>query len=144
MLRHEGKCNVLGVLIVDDDPKTRRVLREILEPLKHCVFEAGNGREALPLVEQHKPDLMIVDILMPEMDGLETIRFLRRKGYRMPIIAMPTRRGLSAERYSEFARSFGADDVLLKPFDQAEVLKVLRRILGGRGLQGDSNSSATG
>ncbi len=78
MLRHEGKCNVLGVLIVDGDAKTRRVLREIPEPLKHCVFEAGNGREALPLVEQHEPDLMIVDILMPEMDGLETFRVLRR------------------------------------------------------------------
>ena len=144
MLRHEGKCNVLDVLIVDDDPKTRQVLREILEPLRYSVLEAGNGREALPLVEQHEPDLMIIDILMPEMDGLETIRFLRRKGYRMPIIAMPAGKYLTASRYSEFARSFGADDILLKPFEQADVLKVLRRTLGQVGSQGDSNSSATG
>jgi CheY-like chemotaxis protein len=130
---------MLGVLIVDDDPKTRRVLREILEPLNHSVLEAGNGREALPLVARHEPDLMIVDILMPEMDGLETIRYLRRKGYRMPIIAMPAGKYLTAERYSEFAKSFGADDVLIKPFGRAEVLKVLRRTLGQDGL----NSSAT-
>ena len=135
---------MLGVLIVDDDPKTRRVLREILEPLNHSVLEAGNGREALPLVAQHEPDLMIVDILMPEMDGLETIRYLRRKGYRMPIIAMPTGKYLTAKRYSEFAKTFGADDVLMKPFGRAEVLKVLRRTLGQDGLRGGSNSSATG
>jgi CheY-like chemotaxis protein len=135
---------MLGVLIVDDDPKTRRVLREILEPLNHSVLEAGNGREALPLVAQHEPDLMIVDILMPEMDGLETIRYLRRKGYRMPIIAMPAGKYLTAKRYSEFAKTFGADDVLMKPFGRAEVLKVLRRTLGQDGLRGGSNSSVTG
>lgn len=135
---------MLGVLIVDDDPKTRRVLREILEPLNHSVLEAGNGREALPLVAQHEPDLMIVDILMPEMDGLETIRYLRRKGYRMPIIAMPAGKNLTAKRYSEFAKTFGADDVLMKPFGRAEVLKVLRRTLGQDGLRGGSNSSVTG
>lgn len=135
---------MLGVLIVDDDPKTRRVLREILEPLNHSVLEAGNGREALPLVAQHEPDLMIVDILMPEMDGLETIRYLRRKGYRMPIIAMPAGKYLTAKRYSEFAKSFGADDILMKPFGRAEVLKVLRRTLGQDGLRGGSNSSVTG
>ena len=135
---------MLGVLIVDDDPKTRRVLREILEPLNHSVLEAGNGREALPLVAQHEPDLMIVDILMPEMDGLETIRYLRRKGYRMPILAMPAGKYLTAKRYSEFARSFGADEILLKPFGQADVLKVLGRTLGQVGSQGDPNSSATG
>ena len=135
---------MLGVLIVDDDPKTRRVLREILEPLNHSVLEAGNGREALPLVAQHEPDLMIVDILMPEIDGLETIRYLRRKGYRMPIIAMPAGKYLTAKRYSEFAKTFGADDVLMKPFGRAEVLKVLRRTLGQDGLRGGSNSSVTG
>ena len=135
---------MLGVLIVDDDPKTRRVLREILEPLNHSVLEAGNGREALPLVAQHEPDLMIVDTLMPEMDGLETIRYLRRKGYRMPIIAMPAGKYLTAKRYSEFAKTFGADDVLMKPFGRAEVLKVLRRTLGQDGLRGGSNSSVTG
>ena len=117
------------VLIVDDDPKTREVLRAALEPLKHCVTEASNGREALNLVEQHEPGLMIVDILMPEMDGLEIIRFLRRKGHRLPIIAMPTGRDMTAQRYSDFAKSFGADDVLLKPFGQDDVVKVVDRTL---------------
>jgi len=135
---------VLGVLIVDDDPQTRQVLRDILEPLNHCIVEAGNGREALPLVEECEPDLMIVDILMPEMDGLETIRFLRRKGYRMPIIAMPVRTDPAESRYSEFARSFGADDVLLKPFVATDVLEVVRRVLSHEGPQGAPSSSATG
>ena len=106
MLRHEGKCNVLDVLIVDDDPNTRELLRAVLEPLEHNVSEASNGREAVRSVERHEPDLMIVDILMPEMDGLETIRFLRRKGYRTPIIAMPAGKDVMAERYSDIARSF--------------------------------------
>jgi CheY-like chemotaxis protein len=121
---------VTGVLIVDDDPNTRRKLRVILEALSHSVLEAGNGREALPLVEQHKPDLMIVDIVMPEMDGLETIRMLRRKGHRMPIIAMPLRADSAEKRYSKFARSFGADEVLLKPFVDTDVMEVVARALG--------------
>ncbi len=135
---------MLGVLIVDDDPQTRRVLRDILEPLDHCVVEAGNGREALPLVKECEPDLMIIDILMPEMDGFETIRSLRQSGYRMPIIAMPVRADPAETRYSEFARSFGADDVLLKPFVAADVLKVVRRVLSHDGPRGASNTSATG
>lgn len=130
-----------AVLIVDDDPKTRGNLRSILEALSHCVREAGNGREALPLVEQFKPDLMIIDIVMPEMDGLETIRFLRRKGYRMPIIAMPVRADSAEKRYSDFAKSFGADEVLLKPFVESDVLEVVRRTLGENG---SSSSSSTG
>jgi len=128
--RHGGKIDVIGVLIVDDDPKVRRTLRAILEASSHSVLEATNGREALQLIEQHHPDLMIVDIVMPEMDGLETIRMLRRKGLRMPIIAMPMRADSTAKRYSEFAKSFGADDVLLKPFADTDVLDVVARVLG--------------
>jgi len=143
MLTHGGKCNVLGVLIVDDDPKTRQVLRDILVPLDHCVVEACNGREAVTLVEQSEPDLMIIDILMPEMDGLETIRFLRHQGYRMPIIAMPVGADSAEKRYSDFARSFGANDVLLKPFDQSDVLEVVERALGHRGGPARSGSPVT-
>ncbi len=135
---------MLDVLIVDDDPETRRVLREILEPLDYGVLEAGNGREALPLVARHDPALVIVDVLMPEMDGLETIRFLRREGHRMPIVAMPAGKYLTASRYSDFARSFGADEVLLKPFTRADVLEVLGRVLGKEELKTASDSSATG
>jgi CheY-like chemotaxis protein len=143
MLRHEGKCHVLNVLVVDDDPEIRRVLREILEPLEYDVREASNGREALPMVARHEPDLLIVDILMPDMDGLETIRFLRGQGHRMPIIAMPAGKYLTAERYSEFARSFGADEVLLKPFGRDEVLAILERVLGRDGTEGRSKASAS-
>ena len=120
---------MLDVLIVDDDPEARRLLREFLSPVSEHVFEAGNGRKALPLVEQHEFDLLIIDILMPDMDGLETIRILRSEGYRMPIIAMPTRGNMAERRYSEFAKSFGANDVLLKPFGQDDVLKAVRRTL---------------
>ncbi|MDX1425431.1 MAG: response regulator [Kiloniellales bacterium] len=139
-----------GVLIVDDDPKVRRSLRTILEAIPHTVLEAGNGREAMPLVEQHEPDLLIVDIVMPEMDGLETIRAVRGKGYRMPIIAMPLRADAAQKRYSDFARSFGADDVLPKPFVETDVLLAVRRSLddkgerGAGGARGASGSSATG
>ena len=120
---------MLGVLIVDDDAKTRRDLRDILAPLDHSVQEACNGREALSMVERCEPDLMIIDILMPEMDGLETIRYLRHRGYRMPIIAMPVGADTAEKRYSEFARSFGANDVLLKPFERSDVLDAVARVL---------------
>ena len=141
--RHGGTIDVKGVLIVDDDPKVRRTLRAILEGSSHSVLEAGNGREALRLIDQHHPDLMIVDIVMPEMDGLETIRMLRGKGLRMPIIAMPLRADSTAQRYSEFAKSFGADDVLLKPFADTDVLDVVARVLaGGKSADGSGTSAS--
>ena len=143
MLRHEGKCHVLDVLIVDDDPEIRRILQEILQPLDYNVREAGNGREALPMVARREPDLVIVDILMPDMDGLETIRSLRGQGYRMPIVALSTGKHLTAERYSEFAKSFGADEVLSKPFAGDEVLAILARLLGRNEATGSSKASAT-
>ena len=134
---------MLGVLIVDDDPKTRQDLRDILAPLHHHVEEACNGREAMTMVAQCEPDLLIVDILMPEMDGLETIRSLRHQGYRMPIIAMPVGADAAEKRYSDFAKSFGANDVLLKPFAHGDVVAVVRRTLARAGEPGASGSSAS-
>lgn len=133
---------MLGVLIVDDDPKTRQDLRDILAPLHHHVEEACNGREAMTMVAQCEPDLLIVDILMPEMDGLETIRSLRHQGYRMPIIAMPVGADATEKRYSDFARSFGANDVLLKPFERSDVVAVVQRTLQARPGEPDPSSSS--
>lgn len=121
--------NVLDVLIVDDDPKTRQDLRVFLGPLSEQMFEAENGRQALPLIQQHDPDLLIIDILMPDMDGLETIRLLREQGHELPIIAMTAGAEVAEQSYGDYAKSFGADGVLPKPFTVDDVLKAVRQSL---------------
>lgn len=121
------------VLVVDDDRLTRASLRDILEHAGHCVVEAGDGREALGVFAREEFSLMMVDIVMPEMDGLETIREVRRTCQSLPIVAMPVVTSKRELLYSDVAREFGADDILCKPFKKRDVLKVVDRILGPAG-----------
>jgi two-component system, LytTR family, response regulator len=110
----------LTILIVDDEPVARKVLREELESLDHAqvIDEADNGASALKIVSEHKPDIVLLDLQMPEMGGLEVVRQLRNGGY-VPAIVIVT-------AYDEFAiQAFeaGAVDYLLKPV-RAERLAV--------------------
>lgn len=115
------------VLVVDDDQDIRSSLRTILELAHHRVLEAQHGLEALKMVESDEPDLMLLDIIMPEMDGLETLKELRRTHHRFPIVAMPAHGTTSRAWYADVARMFGADEVLEKPFTESDVMKVLDR-----------------
>ena len=81
------------------------------------------------IVEGQRPDIAIVDILMPEMDGIEIIREFRQKGHRFPIIAMPASGTIKTAWYGDIARMFGADDVLEKPFTPTEVETVVDRVI---------------
>ena len=117
------------VLIVDDDSRVRSTLRQNLEAMGHCVRDACDGRKALAIADKHRPDIAIVDILMPEMDGIETIREFRRKHYRFPIIAMPAHGTTKRNWYGDIARMFGADDVLVKPFTPTDVEKIVSRFV---------------
>ena len=117
------------VLIVDDDPKLLKMLQRTLIYENLNVVTATNGLEALPLVQNHNPDLIIADWMMPKMDGLSFIQKLRDKEDETMILMLTARDAI--ENRVEGLES-GADDYLVKPFAPAELVArvhaMLRRV----------------
>jgi DNA-binding response OmpR family regulator len=125
------------ILIVDDEDAIRSGLASALKRARFEVIEAGNGVEALALVERHRPDIIVLDILMPEMDGREVCRRLRQAEDWTPVI-MLTQIDATGEKISSLEE--GADDYLNKPFDSYELIariKALlrRQVVAGRPVQ---------
>lgn len=117
------------VLIVDDDPKLLKMLRRTLTYENLNVLTVGNGLEALPLVKAHQPDLIILDWMMPKMDGLTFVQRLRGDKDETMILMLTARDAI--ENRVEGLES-GADDYLVKPFAPAELVArvhaMLRRV----------------
>jgi two-component system response regulator MprA len=118
-----------SVLIVDDDPKLLKMLQRTLTYENLDVLTAANGLEALPLVQTHKPDLIILDWMMPKMDGLTLVQKLRQAENQTMILMLTARDAI--ENRVEGLES-GADDYLVKPFAPAELVArvhaMLRRV----------------
>src|SRR5512133_2394187 len=117
------------VLIVDDDPKLLKMLQRTLVYENLNVLTATNGLEALPLVQAQQPDLLIVDWMMPKMDGLALVRRLRDEENKTMVLMLTARDAI--ENRVEGLES-GADDYLVKPFAPAELVArvhaMLRRV----------------
>ena len=111
------------VLVVDDDPDNLDALSEILEVEGYDVQRARNGREALQRLEQSLPDLVLLDLMMPVMDGWEFARSLA-PGARPPIIVLSADRNVSAK-----AKEIGALGWLAKPFELSELLEAVRSVV---------------
>ncbi len=120
------------ILVVDDEPQIVRLIRAYLEEVGYRVLVAYDGEAALYTVRHEKPDLIVLDILMPKMDGLELTRQIRRE-HDIPII-MLTARSEEADRI--VGLELGADDYITKPFSPRELVArikaVLRRVHGRR------------
>jgi two-component system, OmpR family, response regulator MprA len=117
---------VMRVLVVDDDSHVRDSLALSLEFEGYSVVTAPDGAQALRTVTTERPDLMIVDVLMPGIDGLETCRRLRAEGSRIPILMLTARDALG-DRVTGL--DAGADDYLVKPFALEELLARVRALL---------------
>jgi DNA-binding response OmpR family regulator len=113
------------ILVVDDDPKILRLLRVELTAQGFQVLVAERGREALEVVERQRPDLVILDIIMPGMDGLEVLRRLRESSG-VPVILL-TAKGTDADKI--IGLELGADDYLAKPFNPEELTARVRAVL---------------
>lgn len=113
------------IMIVDDDPNIRKLVGHFLNRDGFQIMEATNGREALRTLETVKADLIILDIMMPEMDGWELCRELREH-YDLPIL-MLTAKGESAQKVKGF--ELGTDDYLVKPFDPPELVARVKALL---------------
>ncbi|MBN2463889.1 MAG: response regulator [Dehalococcoidia bacterium] len=114
--------NNVKVLVVDDEDSIRRFLRVALASQAYTVFEAASGQDALSSVVEHKPDLVILDLGLPDIDGVEVTRLLR-EWTQIPIIILSVR-GSESDKIA--ALDAGADDYLTKPFSVGEFLARLR------------------
>lgn len=117
--------NAANILVVDDEPQIRRVLRSTLSMQGYVITEAKTGEEALESLRKERPDLVLLDMNMPGMGGIETCREVRRASD-APIIMLTVR---NAERDKVAALDAGADDYVVKPFGIEELLARIRAAL---------------
>ncbi len=116
------------ILVVDDDPKIVALVRTYLERERYPVVTAGDGRAALRAIEEHAPRLVVLDLMLPEIDGITVIRRARADGD-VPILVLSAR-GAVGDRV--LGLSEGADDYLPKPFSPPSSLPGSARSFGGR------------
>ena len=132
--------NKVRVLVVDDERPIRRFLRTSLEVHGYDIFEAADGLEALAAVVNHRPDLLILDLGLPELDGVEVTRRLR-EWTQIPIIVLSVR---DQEADKIAALDAGADDYLTKPFGIGELLARMRVALRRTSTPGSEPVFTTG
>ncbi|MCB5165607.1 response regulator transcription factor [Streptomyces bambusae] len=114
------------VLVVEDDPGVRSTLDQLLRFEGYRVLTACDGLEALGLLERERPDLAVVDVVMPGLDGLGLCRMLRRRGDRLPVLVLTARHEVG-DRVAGL--DAGADDYLAKPFATEELFARIRALL---------------
>jgi DNA-binding response OmpR family regulator len=117
--------NTYRILVVDDDPAIRKFVQVNLEARGYLVLQAGDGEEAIRIAEKDRPDLLILDIVMPEMDGFEVCSRIREWSG-APIIMLSAREG---ENDKEKCEACGANDYLTKPFVLRELLSLVKSLL---------------
>jgi len=118
-----------SILIIDDQPEVRRVLRRVLEAAGHTVTEDGDGKSALRHFAGNPTDLVISDIFMPEMDGIDFLVRVREAFPEARIVAMSGGGVLGRDQVLGDASMLGALAVLKKPFSRDEVLKAVNSAL---------------
>ncbi len=131
------------ILIAEDNPVNRELLRELLEMRGHTVAEACDGEEALGMMEQSQPDLVLLDIGMPLLDGFGVIRKIREnpRFASMPVVAV-TAYAMQGDREKILSSKF--DGYLSKPVDARSLVQELDRVLSQQGEQEVSADQASG
>ncbi len=118
-----------NILIADDQETIRQMLKSLFEQYTYTVSVAANGKEALNLFRSQTFDLVITDIIMPDMEGIETIRELKKLDPKIKIIAMSGGGTVRAMEYLRMAGMLGALRTIEKPFDVRKMLEAVRLCL---------------
>ena len=116
----------MKILIVEDEPSLNKIIAKRLKIEAYSVDSAFNGKEALAYLDAADYDLLIVDIMMPEMDGLTLVKTLRSRGSQVPVLFLTARDSLQ-DKVSGL--DCGGDDYLVKPFEFEELLARIRSLL---------------
>lgn len=114
------------ILVVDDDRNTRLLLRAVLQAENYTVFTAENGEDALQVMDREHIDLVVLDVMMPKMDGYEFTRILRQTDNNLPILMVSARQQPADKRQGFLV---GTDDYITKPIDEVEMLLRIKALL---------------
>ncbi|MDT7725813.1 MAG: hypothetical protein QOI21_2389 [Actinomycetota bacterium] len=125
------------ILVAEDDPKQAHLIRVYLEREGHSVLVTGDGRTAMDLARSRKPDLIVLDVMMPGVDGLDVCRILRAESS-VPILLLTAR---STEADMLLGLDLGADDYMTKPFSPPELAARVRALLRRAGKTVDPKAS---
>jgi two-component system OmpR family response regulator len=126
------------LLVVDDEPSIRDLLSASLRFAGYDVVTAADGSSALTQAEKHRPDLVVLDVMMPDMDGFEVTRKLRERGRDVPVLFLTARDDVEDK---VTGLTVGGDDYVTKPFSLEEVVARIRAVLRRTGIVGDGSSS---
>jgi DNA-binding NtrC family response regulator len=118
-----------SILVIDDDPLVVSLMQRMLQADNWDIRIAQNGRDAIEQIDLHIPDLIITDIVMPDMEGLEIIAGLKKSHPQIRIIAVSGSGRGQAVDYLAYAEKLGAFATLTKPFRREELLQLVRRAL---------------
>lgn len=116
------------ILVVDDEEDLRLLLTESLRREGFQAAAASSGREALALVEQEPPDLIVLDLVMPEMDGIETLRRLRERGVRAKVVVLTA---YGTAQQTREAMALGVSEFIGKPFDLDRLIRIVAEMVKG-------------
>ena len=125
------KMNSHSVVVVDDDPEILELLQFNLQIRGYTVDSFSNGKEALDTIFDEEPDLVILDVIMPDLDGWEILKILRDhfNEHEIKILMLTAK---STDRDKLIGKSIlKADDYITKPFDLSDLLKTVKKLLGG-------------
>jgi len=119
------------ILIVDDDVITRDILEKILSDEGHIVIKAESGVKVPDILKTEIPDMMICDMVMPDRDGIETIKDARKKYPELPIISMSgmDSGGKNFLDYLDYSYKLGANNIILKPLNKIKILDMINKYL---------------
>ena len=117
---------MFNIMVVEDDPNTRKLLQAILSQNGYDIIPAVNGEHALELLDKKHVDLIVLDIMMPRMDGYQFTEILRESGFTLPIL-MVTAKETPQDKKKGFI--IGTDDYMVKPFDEEELVLRIAALL---------------
>ncbi|MBY0465841.1 MAG: response regulator [Burkholderiales bacterium] len=117
------------ILIADDDDNVRYALSKLLRKAGYDVQEAQNGKEAFKLLRKAMPDVLVTDIVMPELDGMGLLNQARQLNPSIPVLVMSGGGNIVGLDYLSLAQTMGANATLCKPFDNDEVLSVVANLV---------------
>ncbi len=119
------------VLIIDDDVALLRLMSMAFQAAGYGVVAADNGRKGVRMASAHRPDLVVTDIVMPDVEGIGAIRAIKQGARPPKVIAISGAGRSRGADYLSWARHLGADEVLAKPFRMAELMRISTSVIAG-------------